>query len=159
MYRVYKTTHGEFKSFQTLPREFALPTSHIFYYQQISAYLRSCCGSQTDPLQQSFIDIVLRKGDYSISSIHSYLIMHQLDKYQLAPFQKWSTIFNDNTLPEKILEGYRRINKLTILESWHETQIKIIHRAYYPFRINKADSTQAQCPWCSLSRPTLLHCL
>lgn len=45
---------------------------------------------------------------------------------------------------EKTLEGYRHVRKLTISEMWHETQFKIIHRAYYPFRINKM-WTQLKC--------------
>lgn len=32
-----------------------------------------------------------------------------------------------------------------------------MHRAYYPFYINKEDPTQMKCPWCSLPRPTLIH--
>lgn len=140
---LYQGKPDEFKSFQTLSREFAL-------------HLQSCCGSQTDPLQQSFIDIVLQRDNYAISSLYEYLITHQSDKY-LAPFQKCFAIFNDNTLPERILEGYRHIHKLTISETWRETQFQIIHRAYYLFRTNEAGSTQAQCPWCSLPYHTLLH--
>lgn len=122
---------------------------HTFsHYQQLISYLQTCYSSQVDPLQKRFIDVVHQRDDYYISSFYSQLITHQSDKYHLAPLQKWSAIFNDTELPEKILNGYRYIHKLTVAETWWETQFKIIHRAYHPFRTSMMNSTQSQCPQC-----------
>lgn len=154
---IYQDKPGKFKPFQTLVREFSLPPTHIFFYHQLIDYLRSCCGYESDPFQTSFIDNILKSKDYSISNIYSHLIQHQTRKYCLKPFQKWAHLLGDNYLPEKILEGYRHIRKFTTSETWRETQFKIIHRAYFPFCFNKTDPSQAQCPWCSTPRPTLLH--
>lgn len=79
---------GEFKSYQVLSKEFSLPPSHAFHHHQLLSYFQTCHGTQTDPLQKSFNDVVLQKDNYFISSLYSQLITHQSDKYHLTPFQK-----------------------------------------------------------------------
>lgn len=154
---MYQDKPCSFKPYQSLMREFSLPTTHGFYYHQLTDFLRTCCAPDSDPFKPSFIDNIIQSKEYSISTIYSHLIQHQSRKYRLTPFQKWSHLLGDEDLPDKILDGYRLIRKLTISETWRETQFKIIHRAYFPFRFNKEDPSQALCPWCSLPRPTLLH--
>lgn len=154
---IYQGTSGRFKPFRSLASEFSLPSKHIFFYFQLIDYLKACYGPKSDPFQKSFIDTVLLQNDYSITNLYSYLIQHQSAKYHLKPFHKWSGILGDEELSEKILEGYRQVRKLTISETWRETQFKIIHRAYYPFYFTKDNPSQMKCPWCSEPRPTLLH--
>lgn len=154
---LYLNKPGKFKPFQTLMREYSLSPTHVFFYHQLISYLKSCSGPSTNPLETSCIDTLIKSNNYSISNIYSCLIQHQTRKYALKPFQKWSHLLDDESLPEKILEGYKTVRNLTASESWSETQFKIIHRAYFPFRFNKKDPTQAQCSWCNLPRPTLLH--
>lgn len=126
---IYQDKPGKFKPYHTLMRKFSLPPTHSFFYHQLTDYLRSCCGPESDPFKTSFIDNILQSKDYSISNIYSHLIQHQSWKYCLTPFQKWSHILGDEELPDKILEGYRLVRKLTTSETWRETQFKIIHRA------------------------------
>ncbi|PIO40484.1 hypothetical protein AB205_0190240 [Aquarana catesbeiana] len=113
---IYHDKLGEFKPFQTLMREFSLPPTHVFFYHQLTDYLKSCCGSESDPLETSCIDTLIKSNNYSISNIYSCFIQHQAQKYCLKPFQKWSRLLGDNGLPEKILEGYRHIRNLKCLK-------------------------------------------
>lgn len=42
----------------------------------------------------------------------------------------WKKDFPTEDLTELVLEGYLKIQKLTIAENWKETQFKLMHRAY-----------------------------
>lgn len=78
------------------------------------------------------------------SPIFTLTLLNTNQKNSISNYSK--NIFDGNKLSVKILEAYRYIHKITVSETCHETQFKILHRAYYPFCINKTDPTQAQCP-------------
>lgn len=71
----------------------------------------------------------------SILDRYLHLIIHL--KHHHTTFNTWATILSDEAVPEKLLAGYQMTSNIIICKTWQETQFKIIHRASYPFQMDK----------------------
>lgn len=138
--KVIDPAQGTFRPFSELTKQYSLTPSQVFHYHQLTSYLRSCFRTRQNPCQCTFIDALIDWDQYSISDIYSNLITHQATKYHIVPFKPWISILDDQDAPEKILAGYQKIRSLVTCETWLETQFKIAHRVYLPFRNSKNDS-------------------
>lgn len=107
--------------------------------------------------------MLLTHKKHSISAIYpcmQKLFIPTLDKTLL---KAWSRDFQDPDIVQKMIEGYRKITKCIISETWRESQYKISHRAhstyFHPKEPQDTKQQTPKCPKCQQDKPTLLHSL
>lgn len=162
MYQCFHRTSLKQKSFLEIQREYALPDSHAFYYEQASAYWKQTRLQPCQLFKTSFLERITSQY-YSISRLYPQLQTNILKPVSSTPVSHWIKDIPEIDSMGLLITGHLTILRHVPSENWKETQIKISHRAYStdfkdPDSGNHPFPTNA-CPKCKQPWPTLTHLL
>lgn len=142
---------GLHQTFTVIVEKFYLPQSHAFHFCQSVSFIHNSCREEEKIQSDYYRSSAPRRLLYYIwhlqtshSKDHSY--------YSILISNKLGRDFPDADIIEKLLLGYNKIPN----ESWTETQLKILHRAYIPFLSEKNNQNSATC-LCHQARPSLTY--
>lgn len=145
------------KPFYELMIEFQLPSMHLLYHNQELSYTTYSCQDASKRFRLSMIDRLLNKCTYPISDIYKSLRSDINTNTAKVLFKNWHKGLPEVYLCDKFLEGYLKLCKCIINETWRETQFKLIHRAFIPFLSSNSPSHLAAYPQCGSKKPSLFH--
>lgn len=157
------------KTFKDLQKEFKLPDNHLIYFQQATSFWKSVRRPPVEIFAHTFLDSLRTWQTYKTAVSYPkirILFSEPRIENQDPPWKKDFTNIRDK---DQLLDGYLKITRTTVSESWKETQLKILHRAYSMFfrqmegggdkRQPKTDTIRPCCPKCHITKPTLKHAL
>lgn len=100
---------------------------------------------------------LIGSGSYSISDIYHPLNDTFSNSLQKTTLKNRCADSSHESLVEKLLEIFNKVQKITINETWRETQCDIIYIAYIPFITNPSSLNAGIYPESKLYRPTLAN--
>lgn len=126
------------KTFKDLSREYDIPGTQIFFYAQIAQFWKSWFLQLDQVFDRTPLAIFLEEETYKISSIYSRFQNSMVIKGENIVKSNWTKDFQADDLETYILQGYNIIKNLIGSENCIEMQLKLLHRAYWPFFITPA---------------------